>query len=332
MFAMRFLNRSASVILVMLSTTGLVFAQKPSGLPGNYPNKPVRVIIPGAPGGGADFTARALFGKLAESWGGTFIPENVGGAGGIIAMEAGARASPDGYTVVLTGASPILVAAFSGKATFDVRKTYTGIAQISVTALLLGAYPGEPYSDLKGMVAYAKANPGKLTYGTTGVGSSLHLTAELIQSMTGTTMVHVPYKGTGPSLLDLVAGRINLAVGTTTAMVPNVRSGKIKSLGITSPHRLPSIPEQPTLAEMGLPGFDYTSYFGLIGRLGIPREVTGALNAEINRVLATAEMRKIMSDQGNDIETGTPEQFQSAIIGLLDKTEKVLRTTGIKLE
>ena len=325
---------AAAGAVAILSLSFLAHAQqKPAGLPGNYPSKPVRVLISAAPGGGADFSGRTVFTKLGERWGTTFLPDNsMAGAGGLIAMEAGAKAAPDGHTLLITSGSTYIAATFTGKFDFDTRKAYSPIAQFTTGAVLVGAYPGEPYNNLKDMIAYAKANPGKLSYGATGVGSSLHLTGELIQNMAGIKMQHIPYKGTGQSVIDAISGRIQLVIGSTTALIPHVRAGKIKTLGITSANRLPSIPDQPTLAEMGLPGFDYTSWFGVVGPAGMNPAIVNALNTEINRILDTPEMTKMFLDQGTDLMTGTPEQFRGTILGTLDKTEKVLKATGLKLE
>ena len=325
---------ASATLATCLGATGLAQAQqKPAGLPGNYPSKPVRILISAAPGGGADYSGRTVFSKLGERWGATFIPDNsMAGAGGLIAMEAGAKAAPDGHTLLITSGSTYIAATFTGKFEFDTRKAYSPIAQFTTGAVLVGAYPGEPYNDLKGMIAHARANPGKLSYGATGVGSSLHLTGELIQYMAGIKMQHIPYKGTGQSVIDLLAGRLNLVIGSTTALVPHVRAGKVKTIGITAASRLPSIPEQPTLAEMGLPGFDYTSWFGVVGPAGMNPAIVNALNAEINRILGTPELIRMFLDQGTDLMTGTTEQFRDTILSTLDKTEKVLKATGLKFE
>ncbi len=325
-------SRIAAAFLALTLTSAALAQKKPAGLPGNYPAKPVRVLISAAPGGGGDFSGRTVFAKLGERWGATFLPDNsMAGAGGVIAMEATAKAAPDGYTLLITSGSTYLVTTFTGKSEIDTRKAYTPIAQITTGALLVGAYPGDPYNDVKGMIAYAKANPGKMTYGATGVGSAGHLTAELIQYMAGIKMELISYKGTGQSVIDAIAGRLNLVIGSTTALAPHVRAGKIKIIGITSPIRLPSIPEQPTLAEMGLSGFDFTSWFGVIGPAGMNPAIVNALNTDINRILSTPEMTKVFLDQGADLLPGTPEQYRNTILGTLDKTEKVLKATGLKL-
>lgn len=323
---------TAGAIAVSSLSLAALAQQKPAGLPGNYPSKPVRVLISAAPGGGADYSGRAVFGKLGERWGVTFIPDNsMAGAGGLISMEAGARATPDGHTLLITSGSTYIAATFTGKFPFDTRKAFTPIAQFTTGAVMVAAYPGEPYNDLKGMIAYAKANPGKMSYGATGVGSSLHLTGELIQHMAGIKMQHIPYKGTGLSVIDAIAGRVNIVIGSTTALVPHVKSGKVKIIGITSPQRLPSIPDQPTLAEMGLPEMDYTSWFGVVGPAGMNPAIVNALNTEINRILGAPEMVKSFLNQGTDLQTGTPEQFRATIMGTLNKTEAVLKATGLKL-
>ena len=330
MIAARRSNRVAAGMLAALAFSGVTWAQKPLGLPGNYPSKPVRVLLTSAPGGGVDFSARTVLGKLGERWGVTFVPDGgMAGASGLIAMEAGAKAAPDGYTLVLA-ASGSYTPTITNRFAYNPRTAFRPIAQFALGAVLVGAHPGEPYNDMKGMIAYAKANPGKLSYGATGQGGTLHLTGELIQYLTGIKIVYVPYKGTGQSVIDAIAGRVNLVIVSTTALVPHVRAGKMKSLGVTSLNRLPSIPDLPTLAEPGLPGFDYSNWFGLIGPVGMNPAIVNVLNADINRIINTPEVTKIFVDQGSDVHTGTPEQFRLTIVDFLDMTEKLIKEIGLK--
>lgn len=320
----------AAGALVILSLSFLAHAQqKPVGLPGNYPVKPVRVIISAAPGGGTDFLGRLVARNMAERWVSPFVTDNVAGAGGMIAMDTLARAPGDGYILAITSGSIMLNATFVAKAAYDVRKAFVPIAQFTTGATLVAINPNQPFNDLKGMIAYAKANPGKLNY---GAPDSLLLTGELLKLLAGIDMVHVSYKGTGPSIIDAMAGRIQVVIGSITALMPHVKSGKLKSLGISAPNRLQSIADQPTLSEMGLPGFDYTTYFGIIGPSGIPQPIVNALNQEINRIINTPETIKMLIAEGSEPMTGTPEQFRDVIAGTLDKSEKVIKAAGIKLQ
>lgn len=324
--------RASTVAALALATFSMSFPaiaqQKPAGLPGNYPAKPVRVIISAAPGGGTDFLGRTIFTKMSERWASPFITENVAGAGGMLAMNALVKLPGDGYSLAITSGSIMLNATFMAKAPYDVRKAFVPIAQFTTGAAFVAMNPNQPFDDLRGMIAYAKANPGKLNY---GAPDSLRLTAELIKLMGGIDMVHVSYKGTGPSIIDAMSGRIQVVIGSITALMPHVKSGKLKALGISAPERLPSIADQPTLAEMGLPGFDYTSYFGAIGPAGIPTPIVNALNQEINRIINTPETIKMLVAEGSEPKTGTPEQFRDVIASTLDKSEKVIKAAGIKL-
>ncbi len=312
---------------------GIAHAQKPSGLPGNYPSKPIRAIINVAPGGGLDFSSRAVLARLGERWGSTIIMENVSsGIGGIVAMDMVQKSAPDGYTLLSTSGSTWLNAAFSGRVSYDVRKAFVPVAPYAKNALLIAINPNLPFSDLKGLLAYGKANPGKLSFGSSGVGSSLHLAGEMIQHMGGISMVHVPYKGTGQSVVDGIAGRIQVVIGSTTALVPHIRSGKMKSIGVTSLQRLPSLPDQPTLAESGLPGFEYTSWFGAVAPAGVPAPIITALNAEMVRIVNSPELTQLFLKQGTDTYAATPEQFREYANDGLDKVEVIIKATGIKLE
>jgi len=326
----RFLT-GLSFIAVLVCTPAL--AQKPAGLPGNYPAKPVRVLIGAAPGGGTDILGRLVFGKLGEVWGTPFVLENmVSGLGGVVALEATAKAPADGHTLLVTTGSSFLSAAFNAQSSFDVRKAIAPIAQLTVASLIVAYNPNQPYNNLKEFIAYARANPGKINYGISGVGSSAHLSGELMQHMANFRMTAVPYKGAGQSVIDAVGGRIELVIGSVTALAPHVKSGKLKSLGVTSAVRMPSVPDFHTLAESGIPGFDYAGWFGAVAPAGIPQPIALALNQGIQRVINLPEMQQTLLKGGSDPVTGSMEQFRATILNGLEKTEIVLKATGLKLE
>ncbi len=306
--------------------------QKPSGLPGNYPAKPVRVIISSTPGGGADFLGRLIFGKLGEQWSTPFNSENIAtGVGGILAMEITMKAPADGYTLLVSSSSSYINAAFAAPVTWDVRKALTPISPMTLSTLAVGAATGQAYGNLKELIAYAKAHPGELSYGVPGIGSSPHLNGELMQHIAGFKMTVIPYKGTGQAIIDTLAGRLPVLIGSVTALTPHVRSGKIKLIGVTSSGRVPSAPEFITLNEAGLPGYDYAGWFGIVGPGNMPASLVNALNQGITRVINLPEIQAALLKNGSDPMTSTPEQFRATILAGLDKTGTVLKATGLKL-
>ena len=320
-------------LVCICSVEAVIAQQKPTGLPGNYPAKPVRVIISSAPGGGADFLGRTVFGKLSERWGSPFNAENLSsGVNGIRAIDATIKALPDGYTLLVTTSATFLSAAFVTNPSYDIRTATAPIAQFSSSPLLVGTYPGEPYSNLKEFIAYAKNKQVEISYGVPGIGSGAHLGGELIGYMTGIKMVVIPYKGAGQAVIDALAGRIPMVISSTAALIPHVRSGKLKSLGISSATRVPTMPDQHTLAESGLPGYEYTGWFGAVGQAALPSPIVMALNQEINRIISAPETMKALITGGADPLTGSPQQFRTTIMSALDKAGIVIKATGIKLE
>ncbi len=318
---------------LLLVTAPAMAQQKPAGLPGAYPAKPVRVIISSVPGGGADFLGRLVFSKLGPLWGATFNAENLAtGVGGILAMETTLKAPADGYTLLVTSSSSYINAAFVAPVSWDVRKVFAPISPMTLSTLLVGVAANTPYHNLKEMIAYAKAHPGEITFGVPGIGSSPHLTGELMQHMAGFKMTVVPYKGTGQAVIDTLAGRVPAIIGSVTALTPHVRAGKIKLIGVTSTTRVPSAPEFITLNEAGLTGYDYSGWFGIVGHGNLPPQLVNALNQGITQVINQPDTQAAMLKNGADPMTGTPEQFRATILNALVRTEAVLKATGLKLE
>lgn len=310
-----------------------VQAQKPSGLPANYPNKPVRVILSTAPGGSTDFLGRTILGKVAEKWGSPFVMENFASAvGGIIALDAALKAPADGHTLLVTSGSTFQNANFVAKTSYDVRKVFTPIAQFTNSPLLMSVNAAMPFSTVKELIAYAKNKPGELNIATSGLGTSAHLSGELFKYMTGTNMLSVPYKGVAPSVTDTIAGRTQIVFGTTVGLLPHVRAGKLKALGMTSSNRLQSLPDMPTIAEMGIPGFEYIGWIGTVGRAGTPPAIVSALNHEAVQIIRSPEVQKALAADGSDPAYATPEQFREVIVGALDRAERLIKDAGLKLE
>jgi len=319
-------------VLLILGVMGIAQAQeRPANLPGGYPNKPVRVIVSAAPGGGADFLGRLIFGKLTELWGTTFAVENMGtGVGGIPAMEVTMKAPADGYTLLVSSSSSYINASYVAPVSWDVRKSLAPVSPMSLSTLMVGASMSMPYKNLKELIAHAKNNPNEVSYGVPGLGSSPHLAGELMQHMAGFKMTAIPYKGTGQSVIDTMAGRVPLVIGSVTALAPHIRSGKLRAIGVTSATRVPSASEFETLSEAGLPGFDYSGWFGIVGPAATPAPIIAALNDSITRIIQSPEIRQAMIKNSADPLTATPENFRGIILDQLDKTNTLIKATGLR--
>lgn len=325
-------NRLASMaLLAAMGFSGLAQAQKPAGLPDNYPSKPVKVVIPVGPGGGTDFLARLVFTKLGEMWGATFVAENHVAAGGMVGMEQ-VRKSPDGYILAFGSSATYIRAAFVANVDWDVRKAFTPIAPVSLSTLLLASSNSAPFKNFKEMIAHAKANPGALSYGSSAIGSSSHLTAELIWHLTGVKVQIIPYKGTGQAVADTVSGRVPIIIGSVAALTPHVKAGKLTLIGVTSGKRVQSAPDFHTLDEAGLTGFDYAGWFGIVGAAGMQPPVVNALNKSVMDVLAMPDVKAAMTKTGADQLLGTPEEFRKVTLDALDRTAQVLKATGLNLK
>ena len=323
---------ASMVLLAALGFAGFAQAQKPAGLPGNYPAKPVKVVIPVGPGGGTDFLARLVFGKLGEMWGSTFITENHVAAGGMLGMEQ-VRKSPDAHNLAFGSSATYIRAAFVSKVDWDVRKAFTPIAPVSLSTLLLAASNDAPFRNFKELITYAKANPpNTLSYGSSAVGSSSHLTAELIWFKTGVKVQIIPYKGTGQAVIDTVAGRVPVIIGSVAALTPHVKAGKIRLLGVTSGKRVESAPDFLTLNEAGLTGFDYAGWFGIVGPGTMPPAIVNALNKAVMDILKMPDVKAAMDKTGADPMYGTPEEFRKVTLDALDRTAEVIKATGIDLK
>ena len=297
-----------------------------------YPAKPVRVISGFQPGGGSDIVARLLSEKLAETWGRPFIVDNRSGAGGTIAMTLAAKAAADGYTLLVISGSQITNAAFVTKVPFDLLKAYAPIAQATSGPYLLVVNPSVPAHSVKEFIALAKAKPGQINFASSGTGSFAHLGMELFKSLTGTDMVHVPYKGSGPALIELIGGQVQASLVSAPSGMPHVRSGKLRALATTTLQRSPLNPDLPTVAESGVPGFSVDSWYGIVAPAGTPAGVVKKLNAQIVRILKTPEIVAYLAREGAAPKGGTPDELASAIRDELEKWRKVIITAHIKFD
>jgi tripartite-type tricarboxylate transporter receptor subunit TctC len=298
----------------------------------SYPAKPVRIMVGYAPGGGVDTTARMVGQALNELWGTPVLIENRPGAAGNLATEATAKAPPDGYTLVLCniGSHAVTPARFGKRLTYDPVRDFAFPSMIGGVPNLFMVHPSFPAKTLKQFIAYAKANPGKVNFGSSGVGASPHLSVELLKIMTGINIVHVPYKGAAVALSDVISGHIESSVGNLAgAPLAAVKSGRVRALGVTSARRNKQLPDVPTFAEAGVPGYDVTGWYGICTQAKVPQPILTKLNADLHKVLA-GPLKARLEEQGIDVTPSTPEQFAAHVKSEIEKWTKVV--AAAKLE
>jgi len=307
--------------LIACSTAGVLAA--------DYPTKPVRMLVGFAPGGGTDSTARPIAQKLSEALGQQVIVDNRPGAAGNIATEITAHAAPDGYTILMaTIASLAINPSLYGNLPFDPEKDLAPVIQAVDSTNILSLHPSVPANSVKELIALAKQKP--LNYGSSGVGGTGHLAGELFNVMAGTKMSHVPYKGGGPAMIDLVAGNIQLVFATAASAVPQIKAGRIKGLAVTTAKRSGLMPDLPTISEAGLKGFDANNWYGIVVPAKTPRPIINRLNAEVAKILHMPEIKTFLFNQGLDVAPGTPEQFGAYIKSERAKWAKVVKAAGAK--
>jgi tripartite-type tricarboxylate transporter receptor subunit TctC len=298
-----------------------------------YPSKPIRLIIPFAAGGGNDNVARLVGKSLSDSLGQPLVIDNRPGAGGVLGGELAAKAAPDGYTLFLGGVGSHAVNPnLNANLPYDPIRDFAPVVLLASAPLVLVVHPSVPADSFRAFVALARASPGRLNYASNGNGSSSHLAAVMFDSMTGADMVHVPYKGLSPALTDLLSGRVQLMFSSVVAILPHIRAGKLRGLAVTGAKRMPSMPELPTIAESGLPGFEASSWYGVLAPAGTPREIVVKLNAEFVKALAQPEVRTSLLADGAEPIGGTPEQFAAYIGSEKERLGKLIREAKIRLE
>ena len=298
-----------------------------------WPSKPIRFIAPNLPGGPTDILARLIGQRLAESLGQPVVIENRAGAAGNIGTEAAAKAPPDGYTLV-TGNNATFGANVSlyKRLGFDPVKDFTPVVLVATQPNILVVHPSLPVNSVKELVALARARPGQLNYSGSGMGANAHLAAELFKSMTGTSIVHIPYKSAAPALTDLIAGETQLMFATALSVVPHIKANRVRALGVTTAQRSRSMPELPTIAEAGVPGFEASTWHGVLVPAGTPVAIVERLNVEINRVLQRADARDRLAALGAEIVGGSAKEFADHIQREIPKWAKVIKTIGVQLE
>jgi len=303
-----------------------------SALAQDYPTKPLRLIAPFAPGGPTDLFARLMGAKLGERLGQPVLVENRPGAGGSVGAEVAAKAAPDGYTLILVSSSFAVNATLYPKLPYDTLKDFAPVTLLASAPFVLVAHTSVPADSVRELIALAKAKPGALNYGSGGSGSGPHIVAELFKSQASVDIVHIPYKGTGPLIAALVAGDVQLAFGNMFALVPQVKSGRLKAIAVTGRERSSALPEVPTVGESGLPGFEAVGVHGLLAPAGTPKRVIDRLNAECVAILRSPEMRAQLASDGADAVGNTPEQYAGQIAAEMHKWSKLIVERGIRAD
>jgi tripartite-type tricarboxylate transporter receptor subunit TctC len=308
----------------LLATAGGAFAQRQG-----YPERPIRVVVPFGPGGATDIVARSLGQKIAESWNQTVVVDNRGGAGGIIGTDLVAKAAPDGYTLLLATAANAANVVLESKLPYDLVRDFAPVVHVVNVPFVLTVHPKVPAASIRELIALARAKPAALSYGTVGVGTSNHLMMELVKSMSGTDILHVPYKGVGPALVDLMGGRLEMMLFSIGSVRPYLLDGRLRAVGVTTAKRAPVMPDVPAIAEV-LPGYDMTPWYGVMTPARTPRPVVDRLNAEVVRVLKLPDIHEHYFQQGFIPVGSTPEQFAAHIGENVAKLRRVVRDAKIQ--
>jgi tripartite-type tricarboxylate transporter receptor subunit TctC len=314
-----------------LTALALVLVQTASGF-AEYPERQVRVLLPFPAGGAVDIVTRVMLAKIADDLGQPFIIENKSGAGGIVATEAAAKAAPDGYTLLITTPNHTINAALQASLPYDPEKSLVPVSILAEVPEVLVSYPGAPFSNFAEFVAYAKQHPGKLDYASAGIGTLPHLTMELLLRRVGVVVTHIPYRGAAPAMTDLLAGVVQLKLDTYATSNPQVAVGGLRMLGIASSHRSPLMPDTPTIAEQGLPGYEGILWIGVMAPTGTPQTVIDKLAAASAKAASSPAVIERLQGDGVDLVGGTPAQFASVIARELVQWRELAKAANITLQ
>ena len=313
--------------LVLVTT----WAALPGWAADSFPARPIRWIVPAPPGGGTDAVGRIVGAKLSELWGQLIVIDNRGGAQGGLGTALGARAAPDGYTITFAYTGPIAVNPHMYSSPgYDALRDFAAVARLTEQPMIMTAHPSMPFNTFKELALYAKQNPGKLTFASSASGQQL--AGELFKLTTGTDIVHIPYKGAGPAVLDLLAGNVNLMVSNPTSVVPHIKSGKLRALGVLGVKRIDALPDVPAAAESGYPALAVTEWYGVLAPAATPRQTVAVLNAGINRALASPDVLQRLQGLGMNASPSTPAEFDKQIREDYALWGKVVKASGAKVD
>jgi len=296
-----------------------------------YPNRPIRIVVPGTAGSANDFTARAIAQRFTEAWGQQIVIDNRAGAGGIIAHEIAAKANPDGYTLIFSTSAGLVINPLFYKTPYDSFRDLAPISMGSINPQMLFSHPGVPANNVPDLIALAKAKPGALNCASAGTGTSNHLGCELLKSMAGINFVHVPYKGASPGITDVVGGQAQFMFNSIPAVLPLTRTGKLRALGVGGPKRSPVAPDVPTIAET-LPGFECVNWYAMLAPAGTPAPIVGKINAEMVKMIADPPFAKRLTDLGSEPLSSTPAGLAAHMRKESDRWAGVIKSAGIKVE
>lgn len=315
----------AAGVAALLLASGAAQAQE-------YPVKPIRIVVPSSPGGGTDILARQLSVKLTERWGQQVIIDNRPGAGQMIGISLVAKSPPDGYTLVMTATPLAINTVLYKKVPYDPIRDFAPVTQVAAMPNLLVTHPTLPVRSLKQMIALAKSRPGELAYASSGIGTGPHLSMELFNHMAGIKLEHVPYKGTGPALIDTMSGHVQLLMSTLLPPLPHLKTGRLRALGVTSAKRVSSLPDVPTVAEGGVAGYEVVGWYGIAAPAGTPQLVVAKLQTDISAILHAPELRDKLAAEGAEAVGSKPEEFGAFIKSEIDKWGKVVKAARIPMQ
>jgi len=298
----------------------------------DYPSRPVRIVVPFAPGGPNDIIVRLVAQKLTETWGQPFVVENRPGAGGNIGTDFVAKAAPDGYTLLSVGPGSLIINPLIGKVPYDTARDFAPVTLMARAPNALVAHPSLPAGSVKELIELARSQPGRINYGSGGNGSTPPSGGALFAAMAGIALTHVPYKGTAPATADLIGGQVQIAFLGIPTVLPHVKSGKLHVLAVTGKHRSPELPGVPTVDEAGVPGYELSPWYGLLAPAGTPREVVVRLGEEVSRVVRAPEMKEKLAVQGAEVAGGSPEEFAALIRADTSTWSRVVKDAGIRIE
>ena len=323
-------RRFAAVLAAVYSF--LPSAAAAQGAPDSYPAKPVRIVVGLAPGGGTDIQARLFAQKLSEGFGRSFVVDNRTGAGGTVAYALIAKSPADGYTLLGATSGYTITPSVYARLPYDPIKDFAPISLVAQAPFLLLTHPALPVRSVKDLLALARAKPGMLDCGSAGHGSSTHMALELFKSLSGAKITHIPYKGTGPALIDGIAGQVHMLFGNVLSTMTHVKAGRLRALAVTTAKRSTVLPELPTVAESGVPGYEDTTWFGMIAPAGTPPAIISRLNAELIKAARSSEVVERLAPDGGEPVGNSPEQFAQLISAEIERWRKVVKSAGIKPE
>lgn len=325
------MNRVRKSRVRCLTLSAIVFLSSGAFAQG-YPQKPVRIVVPSAAGGSTDTISRVVAQKLASDIGGAVVVENRPGGGGNLGAEVVAKSPPDGYALVMVYAGHAVNVSLYPKLSYDLVKDFEPVIHVCMVASMLVVHPSLPVKSVKELIAFAKTNPGALNYASSGTGNISHLAGELFRSLAGVNIVHVPYRGTGPALIDVLGGQVPMMFPNMPGTMQHVQTGRLRVLGVNSEKRSALLPNVPTVAEAGVRGFEASTWFGLLAPAGTPRDVIARLNAATSRVLSAADVNERFGSEGAVVAGGPPEKFAALIKSEIEKWGKVVRSAGVRVE